>query len=136
MRILLPSFLLVIFLSGCFNNNPPKCSDEKVQETVKGLYVQILQNVQNSGNPFLAGFTNSLPQNIKSLSSIRPVAYDEMIQMRTCKANALFENNQTLSIQYTIQTNEENGGDFYIELDTEFLEGLMQQNIMQGIFNK
>jgi hypothetical protein len=136
MKTIVLSLLLTIFMTGCFNNEPPKCSDDDVQETLKSIYTQVLENVQNSGNPFLAGFTKSLPQGIQSLSSIRPVAYDEAVKIRSCKAEALFDNNQTAAIEYTVQTNEENSDDFYVELNTEFLEGLMQQSIMQGIFNK
>lgn len=136
MKITAISLLFLIFLSGCFKHETPQCSDIKVQQSVKTLYIQILQNSQTAKNPFLAGFTNNLPQSIQSLSLIRSVSYDDELKIRTCKANALFDNNQSINIEYTIQINEKNSDDFYIELDTEFLEEMMQQNIMQGIFNQ
>ena len=134
MKTLFIALFISIFVTGCFNNEPPKCSDKEVEVSVKKLYIQVLGNIKKSNNPFLLGFMQKLPQNIQSLSSIRAVAYEEKIKMRSCKAEAIFENNQTASIKFTIQTNEEND-DFYVELDTEFLEGLMQESIMQGIFN-
>lgn len=136
MKILFISLFLLIFMNGCFTHEIPTCSDAKVQKSVKTLYIQILQNVQDSGNPFLAGYTDNLPQTIESLSNIKTVSYDELIQLKRCTADALFENNQTLSIEYTIEINDESSDDLYIELNTEFLEGLMQQRIMEGVFNK
>jgi len=130
------SFLIIFILSGCFNTQAPKCSDDAVQETLKDVYLKVLTNLQNSQNPFLAGFTQGLPKSIDTLSSIRAVSYDEAVKIRSCKADVSFDNNQTATLEYTVQLNEENNDEFYVELDTDFLEGLMQESIMQGIFNK
>ena len=136
MKITFLTLLLAFLMTGCFNNEPPKCSDESVHVTLQDVYLQVLDNINDSGNPFLAGFSKNLPQNLMSLSSVRAVSYDEAVLLRSCKADALFDNGETVGINYTVQANEENSDEFYVELETEFLEGMMQKSMMQGIFNK
>lgn len=136
MKLVLPTILLTILMTGCFNTDAPKCSNDDVQETVKQVYENVLENAQNSDNIILAGFTKSLPTSITELSSFRAVAYDKSVKLRTCKADALFDTNQTIEISYTVQLDEEDSDQFYVELDTEFMETLMQQNIMREVFRK
>ncbi|QOP40249.1 hypothetical protein [Sulfurimonas marina] len=136
MKIFIPTVLLALFMSGCFSDNAPKCSNEDVQDTVKQVYTNILDNAQNSNNLFLAGFTKSLPKAMVELSSFRAVAYDETVKLRSCKAEALFDTDQTMEISYTVQLDEQDSDQFYVELDTAFMETLMQQSIMQEVFNK
>ncbi|MEO1938371.1 MAG: hypothetical protein ABGW85_07025 [Sulfurimonas sp.] len=119
-------------LSGCFKSEAPKCSDPAVKGLVKDLYTESLQKL--SSNPMAAMFMGALPKEIVSISAVRPVAYDEKVNLRSCKAEAHFDNNVTANIEYTVQLSEENPEEFYVELDTAFMEGLMQQSMMQGIF--
>jgi hypothetical protein len=64
------------------------------------------------------------------------VAYDEKVKMRSCKADVTFENNQTASVEYSVQMDEEDSENFYVELNTEFLQALMQESMMRNILNK
>lgn len=132
-KTLISSSILALLLTGCINSEPPKCSDDNVKETLREIYAELFVNAQNN---FLAAFVQTLPKNIESISSIRPVAYDESVKLRSCKANVTFENNQSAAIEYTVQQDEENSEEYYVEMNTEFLEGLMQQSIMQNILNK
>jgi hypothetical protein len=127
-------FTVALFLSGCFENEAPKCSDPAVKGLVKNLYKESVQELAN--NPMAALFVGTLPKELHSLSAVRPVAYDEKVNLRSCKAEAHFDNNITANIQYTVQLSEENPEEFYVELDTTFMEGLMQQSMLQGIFEK
>lgn len=119
----------VLLLSGCFNETV-ECSDESVQQTIEEIYVEQIQSGQN--NPLLATMTKNLP-NIDSIDAIRPASYDDAIKLRECKAVMHFDNGNKVDIAYSIQTNEENSDEFYVELDTTFLEGLLMSSIMQGL---
>jgi len=121
-------------LTGCFKSEAPKCSDPAVKSLVKNLYQDSLQKLQT--NPMAVIFIAALPKEIQSITAVRPVAYDEKVNLRSCKAEAHFDNNVTANIEYTVQLSEENPEEFYVELDTTFMEGLMQQSMMQGIFDK
>jgi len=125
---------LTLMLSGCLDSEAPKCSDPAVKKLVKDLYQESVQELAN--NPMAAIFMTSLPKEITSISAVRPVAYDEKVNLRSCKAEAHFDNNISANIKYTVQLSEENPEEFYVELDTTFMEGLMQQSMMQGIFDK
>jgi len=122
----------LFLLSGCFKQEAPKCSDKDVKNLVKSLYQDSLKQLSN--NPMAALFIGALPKEMTSLTSVRSVAYDEKVGLRSCKAEAHF-NNKTVNIKYTVQLNEENSDEFYVELDTAFLEGLIQQSMMQGILD-
>jgi hypothetical protein len=122
----------LFLLSGCFKSEAPKCSNPDVKELVKNLYGDSLENL--SKNPMSALFIDALPKKIVKLNATRPIAYDEKINMRRCKAEALFDNNIKADISYTVQLSEEKSDQFYVELDTSFMEGLVQQSMMQGIF--
>lgn len=133
LKPLVATSLSLFLLTGCFTKEPPKCSDDDVKETLQGIYSDLIAKSQNN---FMAMFLQALPKEIDSFSSIRPVAYDEKVKIRTCKADVTFENNQTASIEYTVQLNEEENEEFYVELKTDFLEALVQQSIMQQMLNK
>jgi hypothetical protein len=126
-KILLSAFVL-FSLSGCMNSEPPKCSDTDVTNLVKDLYVEMIDNLQNT--PLTGAFAATMPKKMLSVDSIRPVAYDEAVKMRSCKATAKLEGDKEINIEYTIQTNEENSDEYYVELGSDFVEGLMMQNIM------
>ncbi|MBU1927387.1 hypothetical protein KKG77_00130 [bacterium] len=126
-KILLSAFVL-FSLSGCFSSEPPKCSDEDVKDIVKSLYVEMIGNMKET--TYTAIFAAALPKEMLSIDSIRPVAYDEAVKMRSCKATAKLEGDKEINIEYTIQTNEENSDEYYVELGSDFVEGLMMQNIM------
>ena len=118
----------ILVLSGCFETQAPECSDEAVIETVKNIYTELPE--KNKDNPIAGMFMKTLPKSITSLDSIRPISYDENIKLRTCKAQATLENQQTIDLQYTVQTMEKDPDQFYVELNTDFLEGLLMNNIM------
>lgn len=125
--------VLVICLSafsfaGCLNSETPECSDDTVIDTVKEVYTEMF--TKNNANPLVAGLLKTLPKTISSLDSIRPISYDENVNLRTCKAQATLANNQTVDIQYTVQSVEKENGQFYVELNTDFLQNLMMSNIM------
>lgn len=136
MKNLIPLFLILFFLSGCFKTEAPKCSDQEIQESVKEVYGNINNNIQNSDNTFLSGFSQVLPHKILSLESFRAIAYDKEIKLRSCKAQATFDTNQTLELNYTVQLSEEDSNEYYVELDTVFLETLIQQNLMREVFKR
>ena len=136
MRIIISALLIALAMSGCFKSEAPKCSDADVQATVKSVYIQMLDNIHNSGNILLAGFSANLPAQMQELSSIRAIAYDDVVKLRSCKATASFDANQTVSIAYTVQLNEENSDEFYVELESDFVEALMQESLMNGIFDR
>lgn len=119
----------ILLLSGCLNETV-KCSDESVQQTIKEIYVEQIQSGQN--NPLLATMTKNLP-NIESIDSIRPASYDDEIKLRECKAVIHFDNGSTTDVAYSVQENEENSDEFYVELDTTFVESLLMSSIMQGL---
>ena len=128
--ILLGSVVAVSF-SGCLSSEAPKCSSDEAIESVKSLYIDMQENVKS--NPYAALFASSLPKEMTSIESIRPVSYDENIKMRSCKATAKLENGSEIDIEYTIQLNEENSDEYYVELSSSFLEALMMQNMMKSI---
>ena len=133
-RTMILTAVTPLFLTGCFQNEAPKCSDPAVKGLVKNLYQDSLKQLSN--NPMAIIFMGALPKEIVSITAVRPVAYDEKVHLRSCKAEARFDNNATANIEYTVQLSEENPEEFYVELDTAFMEGLMQQSMMQGIFDK
>ncbi|MFT7003918.1 MAG: hypothetical protein ACJAWW_001270 [Sulfurimonas sp.] len=134
MKTAIITLLMVMLMTGCFNSEAPKCSNKDVQETVKGLYTQLLDNT--SKNVLLSGLMGDLPKNITNMSSIRAVSYDETVKLRTCKADVQLDTNQSIQISYTVQLNEEDSDTFYVELDSGFLEGLVQKTMMKTIFNR
>jgi len=131
-KIIVVTLPILLLFSGCFSNEAPKCSDPAVKKMVKNLYEESLEEL--STNPMAIIFMQSLPKRMLSLSAVRPMAYDEKIHLRACKAKARFDNNISSDIEYSVQLSEENPKEFYVELDTTFMEGLMQQSMIQGVF--
>jgi len=123
----------LLMLAGCLNTETPECSDEDVVETVKNIYSEIPE--KNKDNPIAGMSAKTLPKSITALESIRAISYDENVKLRTCKSQVTFENGQTADLQFTVQSLEKNDGEFYVELDTGFIEGLMMQNIMKNSAN-
>ncbi len=117
-----------------FVKKAPKCSDENVVQTVKNIYAGLPEQIKQT-NPLAAAFMQNIPKEITIIQDIRPTSYDKEINLRQCKANALLDDNKTMeiSIVYTVQLSQENNDEYYVELDTSFLEGLMQQSIMNGL---
>ena len=125
-----------ILLTGCFNTQAPKCSDNEVKELVKNIYAEWVFNLEASDNPMLAMFLSSLPKGIDTLDSARATSYDKEIKLRKCKADVTFDNNTNATLMYTVQINEEESDNFYVELDSDSLEAIMQQSMMSNIYNK
>ena len=132
-HIALASFL-ALGLTGCFKSEAPKCSDPEVVKLVEQIYENQMQELQKS-NPLAAIFLATLPKRIVAIESARPVKYDENIKLRSCKGVAHFEDNRTANIEYTVQLDEMNGDQFYVELQMGFLEGLAQQGMMNMMLN-
>jgi hypothetical protein len=137
MKTLIATTLLAstLLLTGCFNTDAPKCSDKEVTDLVKNIYSDWVNNAEQSQNPMLAMFLNNLPKNITDISSARATSYDKEIKLRTCKADITFDNNATTSLMYTVQITEEDSENFYVELNSDSLEGIMQQSMMSNIYN-
>ena len=125
--------ILAVSLSGCLQQEAPKCSDSDVKELVKEIYAENLVNLQKE-NPFAAMFIGTLPKKIVRIDSTRPVKYEENIKLRTCKGVAYFEDNRSANIEYTVQLDEKNADQYYVELDLSFLDGLAKQGMMENIF--
>jgi len=123
----------LLALSGCLDSQAPECSDESVIETVKNIYTEIPE--KNKDNPIAGMLMKTLPKSITSLDSIRPISYDENVKLRTCKAQATLENDQIIDLQYTVQSVENDTDQFYVELNTDFIEGLLMTNIMKSTAN-
>jgi hypothetical protein len=66
-KTLLGASLLAIMMQGCFTSEPPKCSDEDVQETLKGVYTQLFTNQQNI---LLSALMQNLPKSIDSCGGV------------------------------------------------------------------
>ncbi len=122
---------LLVTFSGCFNNEPPKCSDEGVKQTLKDLYTRWTD--PNSKEKLLVSAL--LPQTISEISSFRSVSYDKETKLRSCKASAKFQNGSEAAIEYTVQTNEEDSSQYYVELSADFLQSLIMNSAMSKFTN-
>ncbi|WP_456451761.1 hypothetical protein [Hydrogenimonas sp.] len=129
------AFAVALGMTGCFKSEAPQCSDPEVVKLVEQIYENQMQELQKS-NPLAAIFLATLPKKIVKIESARPVKYDENVKLRSCKGIAHFEDNRTANIEYTVQLDEKNSDQFYVELQMDFLEGLAQQNMMDMIMNE
>jgi len=125
----------LFLLTGCFKSEAPKCSDPKVTQLVEQIYTNQIAELKKS-NPLAAVFMAAIPQKIVRIESARPVKYEENIKLRSCKGVAVFEDNRTANIEYTVQLDEKKSDQFYVELKMDFLEGLAQQGMMDMIMNE
>jgi|TARA_R110002033_G_scaffold29007_5_gene65304 hypothetical protein len=130
-KIIIP-LLITLAISGC--NNPfasaPECSDKSVKDLVITLYGDIVK--QSKDNPLTNIFAQGIPSSLKSVNTARSTDYNKDILLRSCRAEGITDNGIEISIKYTVQfLKEEN--DFMVELDSDFLEGLMQKSIMDTI---
>ena len=136
MRYFTPALfaLSVLIFSGCFKNEPPKCSDPDVKKSVKKLYSDMEKKIsQNPMAAMLGLFAGGslMPKEMVSLSNTRPIEYDEKIKLRKCKADARFDNNESVTVIYTVQLSEENPDEYYVELSSDFLEPMLKKNMMK-----
>ncbi len=123
-------------LNGCFESQEaPSCSDGRVTEMVQQIYADHMKSAGGE-NIFAQVFLAAAPGRIAKIDVARAVAYDEKLKLRSCKAEATFENNATSPIEYTVQLDEKDPEQMYIELKLDFLEQLMQQGMMQQFMNK
>ena len=121
-------------LGGCFKSEAPKCSDPQVVGMVKQIYHENIAEMAEA-NPMFAVIKGAIPDRSVSIESARPVAYDEKIDLRSCRAVARFDDNRTANIEYTVQLDEKKSDQFYVELKLDFVQGLAQQGIMQKMMN-
>ena len=121
-------------LNGCFKTEAPKCSSPDVKNTLKGLYAQ--QMKKSEQNIFMQVMMTSVPKTMTKIDSARAVAYDENINLRSCKAEATLGKDMTATIEYTVQLDEKNNDQFYVELQMDFLENLAQQGMMNQFMNE
>jgi len=127
-------FYLIIsmfFLTGCLKYEAPKCSNPDVELLVKQLYKDSLNKLTN--NPMTAIFITAMPKEIKKLTYIRPTSYNKEISLRECKAEAVFDKNISAAIHYNVQLTEDQSDKYIVELDTTFMEGLMQKSLLNGL---
>lgn len=125
--------LSVLLLTGCFETKAPMCSDNDVAELVEEIYAEHVEELDND-NPMSAMYIDVLPKKIIKLDSARAVRYDKEVKLRECKAVAYFDNNQTQDIEYTVQLNEQDDTQFYVELDLSFVEDLVKAGLLQNVF--
>ncbi|WP_457597008.1 hypothetical protein [Hydrogenimonas sp.] len=121
-------------LTGCFKSEAPKCSDPEVVKLVEQIYAEQIAELQKN-NPLAGIFLAGLPKKMVSIESARPVKYDENIQLRSCKGVAHFDDNSSANIEYTVQLDEKNKNQFYVELKMDFLEGMAQRSMMDMMMN-
>ena len=126
--------IVAVSLSGCFKSEVPKCSDEQVVKLVSNIYAENISDIEN--NPFVKMIGPVLPKRIVRIESARPVKYDENIKLRSCKGIAYFDDNRTATIEYTVQLDEKDSSQFYVELKMDFLEGLVQEGVLKHLFKQ
>ncbi len=131
---LLTPLIAMFALTGCFKSEAPKCSDTEVKKTLKKLYAQKM--IEMKGNVLTMFFTAAVPKTITSIGAARAISYDEKVNLRSCKAEATLGEGITSAIEYTVQLDEENNGQFYVELQMGFVETLAQQGIMNQLMEE
>ncbi len=131
---MLALMLAIITLTGCVKTEAPKCSDSEVESTLKKIYTQQME--KTSANMLAQVLLASVPKTISEINSARPISYDENINLRSCKAEATLGKDITSTIEYTVQLDEKNNGQFYVELQMDFIEDLAQQGMMNQFMKK
>lgn len=81
----------------------------------------------------LVMFKDTLPDNIVAISSTRAVSYDKEIKLRHCKADVSLDNDTSSSLLYSVQVDEEDTDNFYVELDSDSLGTIAQQATMRQL---
>jgi len=132
-NILALLILAVFTLNGCMEKEAPKCSTTEVKNTVKKIYSQQMEKMKD--NILMIAFMGTVPKTITSVDSIRAVAYDETVGLRSCKAEATLGEGLKSPIEYTVQLDEKNSNQFYVELQMDFIETLAQQGMMNKFMN-
>lgn len=138
--------VLVFMLAGCAEKDI-KCSDDDVRELVEEIYTKQIRGMDtkkiqkedvsllNFQNILLAGMLKKLSE-FDHISSIRAISYDDKVKLRRCKAIMHFKDETKTDFSYTVQIDEEDSDKFYVELDTEFLQSLLTQNMFKNIMDK
>jgi len=119
--LLISSISLSAFI---FEKTPPKCSDKETINSLKKIYINI--NKQQSK-------VTKLPKSIKSLNSIRATSYNRDIALRGCKALVKLSNDTELNMQYTVQLDETNSDNFYVEIEQSFISNLIAQSYLKNL---
>ena len=119
-------------LSGCLQTEAPKCSDSDVTGLVEQIYAEHIEELKKD-NPMAAMYVEMVPKKIVKIDSARAMRYDKEVKLRECKAVAYFENNQSSDIEYTVQLDEQDESQFYVELDLDFLEDLLKSGLWKNI---
>jgi len=126
----------ILMLTGCTDDTAPKCSDKDVKNTIKNIYKEWSNNINNSDNPMFYIFKGNIPNSIISFDSPRTMAYDEEIKLRTCKIGITLDDDTTAIFGYTVQLNEEDLSNFYVEIDEKSLEEIAQASLMKNLMKK
>lgn len=126
---------LMLTLNGCFETEAPECSSEQVTGMVQEIYEKQMKEM-GGDNILTQVLFATVPKKIIKVDTARPVAYDENIHLRSCKASATLEGNITSPIEYTVQLDEKNSDQIYVELKMDFVEDLAQQGIMNEVMKK
>ena len=132
-RSVLPA-ALVFAMTGCFDAEAPKCSDPKVVKLVQETYERELHDMLKA-NPLAGVVVAALPSKMTAVDSARPIEYDEKVKLRSCKGVARFDDNRTAEIAYTVQLDEKDDSKVYVELELDFMNGLVKEGMMKMILN-
>ena len=122
----------MLMLNGCFKTEAPQCSSEEVTGMVQQIYGKHMKDM-GEDNILAQVLFATVPKKISKIDSARAVSYDENIHLRSCKAQAYFESNTTAPIEYTVQLDEKDSDQIYVELKMDFVEDLAQQGMMNQI---
>jgi len=140
MRKFVIAALVLLLFTGCFKKEPPKCSDNDTIVTVQDIFAQ---NIEKVMQPFYALMQTkvkkmdlNLPHKIVTIKDARPQSYDEHVKRRVCKATAKFDNGLSAQITYSVQLDEQDSSKFYVELQSDFMEPLLQESIMQSFLQQ
>jgi len=132
---MLTSLVGIIAFSGC-STDTPKCSDVRVKTKVINTYKKWKDELNNTKNPLFEIFLKGKIPNLLVLKNARAISYNKEIKLRECKAEAIFDNNQTWTIHYTVQNSEENPRDFYVEISKKSLDKVAKESIVESFFQQ
>lgn len=103
---------VIMFFSGCFINETPKCSHDDVYDKMLDLYTLEQKKAIYPDADFPA---------IISLESFRTISHDDKVGRWECKAIVNFEKDISGEIEYAIQKSED-GNNFFVETENSFVD--------------
>jgi len=129
-----------VLITGCGDTNiskkeAPLCSDTKIIDTLKKTYYERVQKIKkNPGRGITTRiFVMAVPEKMIDITSARSVEYKENINLRSCKAKVFMGKDITLPVEYTVQADEKNSEQIYVDLNMNFLQGTVQPSILKRL---